>query len=221
MSRLLDLRLIPLFNLYLLLIMIVGVALRWNQYRSVLALVTNFRSRWPKLLGLLKEHGRLILLTWGTVLPLLVTLLLLLGQMYASHRLWPEAGTLDVRRLWEAWPALPFLVLTAAGMIWYDVRGALEVSNFDRAELEKYFDQAEYWLRSWAAPAVRFFTLGYINPRMMVAAEVRSALESASAVMSESLWWVSRQAMLRIACGLSLWGTYALEPWLRRLVGAE
>ena len=40
--------------------------------------------------------------------------------------------------------------------------------------LEKYFDQAEYWLRPWTAPVVRVFTFGYINPRQMVATEVRT-----------------------------------------------
>jgi hypothetical protein len=28
------------------------------------------------------------------------------------------------------------------------------VAELDRAELEKYFDQAEYWPRSWTAPAI-------------------------------------------------------------------
>jgi hypothetical protein len=218
MSWLLDLKLIPLFELYLLLIMILGVWLRFGQYRAVLGLVAAFPGRWPRLLGLLTEHGRLILLTWRTVLPLLVTLGLLLLQFYAGTSVWPEARLLNVRRLLDVWPALPLVVLTWAGMVWYDVRGALDVGSFDRRELERYFDQAEYWLRSWAAPAVRFFTLGYINPRRLVAAEVQDALVSASGVLSESLWWVARQALLRIACGLSLWATWALEPALRRLV---
>ena len=40
---------------------------------------------------------------------------------------------------------------------------------------------------------VRFFTLGYVNPRQMVAAEVRGALVNASQVLNSSLWWMSVQ----------------------------
>jgi hypothetical protein len=220
MSWLFDLKLIPLFELYLLLIMILGVWLRLGQFKAVLGLVAAFPGRWPRLLRLLSEHGRLILFTWRTVLPLLATLALLLVQLWAGTSLWPEARRFDVRRLLDVWPALPVVVAAWAGMVWYDVRGALDVAKVDRAALEGYFDQAEYWLGSWAAPAVRFFTLGYVNPRRLVAAEVQDALVNASGVLSESLWWVARQALLRIACGLSLWAAWALEPALRRLAGS-
>src|SRR5437763_457131 len=56
------------------------------------------------------------------------------------------------------------------------------------------------------------------HARPMVAVEVRAALVSASALLNTTLWWVSIQTGLRIAYGLSLWATYALEPWLRRLL---
>ena len=79
-----------------------------------------------------------------------------------------------------------------------------------RRDANKHFDQAEYWLRSWAAPMVRFFTLGHINPRKMVAEEVRKALLAASAMINSSLWWWIRQVGLRFAFGLSLWLTWAL-----------
>ena len=57
---------------------------------------------------------------------------------------------------------------------------------------------------------VRVFTLGYINPRKIVAVEVRSALESASRIINSSLWWMTIQTSLRLAFGLSLWTSYAL-----------
>jgi hypothetical protein len=52
----------------------------------------------------------------------------------------------------------------------------------------------------------------------MVHEEVRKALESASDMVNSNLWWVSTQTGLRLLCGLSLWGTYAIEPLLRRLL---
>ena len=49
-------------------------------------------------------------------------------------------------------------------MIAFDVWGVVSVSAIDQQEMEKYFDQAEFWLASWTAPVVRIFTLGRINP---------------------------------------------------------
>src|SRR5262249_41772777 len=138
-------------------------------------------------------------------------------QMIASRWLWPEAD-LTLGQLLELWPAWPVVFASAAAMIVFDIRGTWDVAEVDRAELEKYFDQAEYWLRSWTAPVVRFFTFGYINPRAMVAVEVQAALVSASQLINSTLWWVAMQAGLRIACGLALWTTYALQPWLHRLL---
>jgi hypothetical protein len=83
----------------------------------------------------------------------------------------------------------------------------------DRGEVEKYFDQAEFWLRSWAAPVVRTVTFGFINPRRMVAVEVQTALVGASKVLNTNLWWIVLQTALRVGYGLSLWLTYVVtEP---------
>jgi hypothetical protein len=103
-------------------------------------------------------------------------------------------------------------------MLAFDIWGVVSVSAIDQGEMEKYFDQAEYWLRSWTAPVVRIFTLGRINPRHMVAVEVRTALVSSSQLLNSTLWWVVTQAALRIAFGLSLWLAYALEPWLNQIL---
>jgi hypothetical protein len=91
-----------------------------------------------------------------------------------------------------------------------DLYGIVVVGGFDRAQMEQYFDQAEYWLRSRAATVVHIFTLGFINPRRMVATEVRKALVAASELLNTTLWWVSLQVSLRLAFGLSLWLTWAL-----------
>jgi hypothetical protein len=133
----------------------------------------------------------------------------------ASTLLWPQANDFTVARLLEVWPAVPVVLACGAAMLALDVYCCVVVGEVSQAEMEKYFDQAEYWLRSWTAPVVRLFTLGYVNPRQMVAAEVRIALVSASELLNSTLWWVVSQTGLRIAFGLALWGAYALGPWLR------
>jgi hypothetical protein len=216
MSRLLDLRLIPLFNFYLAVFFVIGTVLRLRQYKTFLVLIRTMPGRWPRLFELVKQH-KYIFVTWGTVLPLALMLSLFLINWLASSLVWPYAH-LTIRDLLGVWPALPVVALSGAGMVAFDVYGAMRVGNVDRAQLEKYFDQAEYWLKTWVAPVVRLFTLGYINPRKMVAVEVQAALISASKLLNSTVWWVITQTGLRITYGLSLWLTWALEPWLQRLL---
>jgi hypothetical protein len=220
MSWLLNLSLILVFLVYLTLVFLVGAALRIRDYRHALALILHGPSRWPRLFKLVKEHHS-ILLSWRTVLPLVLSLALIAAHQLTSNFVYPDAAHyLTVRKLGELWPALLIVVPTGAFMIGLDVYSFTHISPLDRPLLEKYFDQAEYWLKPWTAPVVRIFTFGYINPRKMVTKEVRSALEAASRIMSSALWWVSLQTVSRLAFGLALWGTYAVNPWLRWLVGA-
>lgn len=217
MDWLLELRLIRLFEFYLVAIFAISTYLRVQQYRSVLGLVRAVPDRWPRLFELIKKY-RHIFLTWGTLLPLIISFVLLLAHTIATRIIWPQAG-LTVEKLIYLWPALIVVVASGAGMILFDVIGTIQVAEIESEEIEKYFDQAEYWLRSRMAPVVRYLSLGYVNPRQMVADEVKTALVEASRLLNDTLWWVATQASLRIAFGLSLWLTYAFEEWLSRLVG--
>jgi hypothetical protein len=57
---------------------------------------------------------------------------------------------------------------------------------------------------------VHVVTLGFVNPRKMVAEEVRKSLLDASNLLNTTLWWVNTQMALRISFGLSLWLTWAV-----------
>jgi hypothetical protein len=163
---------------------------------------------------------RHIFLTWETLRPTIVVLLLLVVNSLAGWFVWPQASKFTVEDLVEIWPVLPVVIACTAAMAAFDVYGAVWVGQVDQVETEKYFDQAEYWLSGWKAPVVRLFTLGYINPRAMVAQEVRTALEGASTLINDTLRWLMMQTTLRIACGLSLWGSYALFDIVKRLLDA-
>jgi hypothetical protein len=208
-----HLYLIPLFDFYLAAIFLLSTAVRVRQYSAVLTLVRSFPSRWPRLLELVKRH-RSIFLTWETIAPAALALLLMLAQTMASRLLWPEAGQspngLTLARLAEHPLALVIVSLFGLAMLAVDVFFILVVGEIDRPAMEKYFDQAEFWLKSWAAPVVRTVTFGFVNPRKMVAVEVQTALVGASKMLNVTLWWVVLQAALRIGYGLSLWLTYAV-----------
>ena len=95
-------------------------------------------------------------------------------------------------------------------MFGFDFYSLYVVGKIDRVELEKYFDQAEYWLRSRTAHVVRVVTFGRINPRRMVAEEVEKALIAVSDMLNFTLWWVSLQIGLRFFFALAVWVTWAV-----------
>jgi hypothetical protein len=210
MDWLLELRPIRFFSFYLAVMFVLSTARRWGQYQTILSLVVRMQSRWPHLTKLVLAH-RHIFLDWQTLRPLLVTLVLLVSNMLASQLVWPQADQFRVEDLREVWLAVPLVVLTTAAMVAFDVYGMLWVSALDQTLVEGYFDQAEFWLRGWKAPVVRVLSLGYVNPRQMVAQEVRTALQSAAELLHTTLRWVSIQTALRISCGLSLWGSYLAD----------
>jgi hypothetical protein len=213
MNSFLNLSLIRFLDFYLVLLFLAGLVRRIDLYRSVVGLVLNVPGRWPRLLKLVRQH-RTIFLSWSTLMPAILALALAVIQLVASQLIWPEAAQppdgLTVGRLAERWWALALAVPLGLAMIGVDFYGIIVVGRIDRNLLEKYFDQAEYWLRSRTAHVVRIFTLGYINPRRMVATEVQKALLEVSKQLNTTLWWMALQLGLRIAFGLTLWGTWAV-----------
>lgn len=199
--------LIHLFDFYLALAFLLSTAMRVHQYRAVIGLVRAVPDRWPNLLKLVRQHIG-VFLTWSTVLPLFLAFMLSVIHTLATRLVWPHAH-LTLVDLFHHWRLLLIIAPLCAAMLAVDVYSTFKVGEFDREMMQKYFDQAEFWLRSWAAPVVRVFTFGYINPRKMVTVEVRKALIEASKLLNSTLWWVSVQVALRVAFGLALWMTWA------------
>lgn len=199
-------------DFYFTLMFIVGTYRRFNQYRNIGKLAFSGPGRWPKLLQLIQGHHALFL-TWTTLLPLVLGLALSVVQWIASRIIWPDAGKqpggMTPELLGQVWPSLLIILPLAISMFAVDLYFLIRVGTFDRGQLEKYFDQAEYWLNSHTAHVVKYVTFGYVNPRRMVAEEVRKALVSAGDLLNTSLWWWNVQIALRFFFGLSLWLTWA------------
>ena len=209
MSGLANLNLIHFLDLYFVLMFAFGTLRRIVQYREVARLVFKGPARWPRLLELVKTHHT-IFYTWETLGPALLALLLTIAQLVASRYVWPQAN-LTLAELSEWWLGLGLIVPLGLAMVGVDVYFVVMIGTFDRLEMEKYFDQAEYWLRSRTAHVVRIFTLGYVNPRHMVGVEVQKALVEVSRLLQVNLWWMTIQLGLRVAFGLVLWGTWFFE----------
>jgi hypothetical protein len=205
-----DLNLIHLFDFYLAVMFVLGTARRVGQYRAFAGLALSMPGRWPRLLELVRGH-RTVFLTWSTIIPSALALLIWLIQITASRMVWHTA-TLTARDLFTHWLGLLVVLPFAIAMLTLDVYFLIVVGQIDRPTTEKYFDQAEYWLRSPVAPVVRVVTFGKINPRAMVNEEVRKALIGASSLINRSLYWTCVQVGLRVAVGLSLWTAWAFVP---------
>jgi hypothetical protein len=214
MSGILHLNLIHFLDFYFAFMFFIGTVRRFGQYWNIMELVILGPTRWSRLLQLITEH-RVIFLTWSTLIPALMALGLSLLQLLASRAIWPEAGRppegLTIERLLEHPWALVVVVPLSLAMFGMDLYSLYLVASVDRRLMEKYFDQAEYWLRSHTAYVVRFVTIGYVDPRKMVDEEVRKALETVRELLNFTLWWVAIQVGLRFSCGLSLWLTWALS----------
>lgn len=209
-----GLNLIHAFDFYLIFTFLISTARRIGQYQTVGRLVLAGPKRWPHLLKLVTEH-RTLFLTWSTVLPAVLALVVSLLQLWASRLVWPEAGRpphgLTVGMATHYWLAGLFLLPWGLAMVAVDVYAILVVGEIDHSEMEKYFDQAEFWLKSPTAAVVRVVTFGYVNPRRMVHEEVRKALLGASQLLNFNLWWVVGQIGLRVSFGLALWLTWWLS----------
>lgn len=208
-----SLSLIHFLDFYFALMFFAGSIRRLTQYHNVAKLVWAGPQRWPHLMKLLSQY-RTLFWTWSMVLPALLALALWIAQILASRFVFPAAGTtedgLTLARLIEYWPALFAVLPLGLAMASFDVYSLYLVGQIDRELLEKYFDQAEYWLRSRTAHVVRVVSFGYINPRRMVAEEVEKALVEVGDMLNFTLWWVILQMGLRFTFGLSLWLTWAV-----------
>jgi hypothetical protein len=210
MGGVLDLNLINLFTFYLAAVFLISTVRRLRQYHDVVHLAVAAPNRWPRVLEQLRGHW-IMFLTWATLRPAAVALGLLLIQMICSRIIWPTAN-LTLRQLLDEWWLTPVVLIALAAMLAVDVYFIVSVGEVGRREAEIYLDEAEHWLTSWKAPVISLITLGYINPRQMVAVEVKKAVEEGRGLLTRTLWWVSAQAGLRTAYGLTLWVAWALHP---------
>jgi hypothetical protein len=208
-----HLNLIHFLDFYFTFFFLANTMRRWRQYHAIARLALSVPGRWPRLLQLIQQN-KAIVLTWTTFLPGLLALALSILQVLASRLVWPEAGVppqgLTMGRLVEHWHFLVIVIPLFLAVLALDIYSLSFAVTLNREQVEKYFDQAEYWLRSGTAHIVRFFTLGFVNPRNMVTVEVRKALHGFNVLLHTTFSWVIMQTGLRLLFGLSLWLIWVL-----------
>lgn len=210
MSDLLHINLIHLFDFYLASVFLIGTYRRLQLYHDYVRIAVALPNRYPNLVRVLRTHHTLFL-TGATLRPAAFALALLVTQTVCSRLIWPRAAITGEDLLHEWW-MIPAVVSAAVAMLTVDVLGVLRVARIDRAMVEGYLDTAEGWLTSWKTPVLRALTLGFVDPRRIVHAEVRKALEVGRTLVEAALRWMALQAALRVLFGLTLWLTWAWHP---------
>ncbi len=201
-----SVNLLGVLDAYLVLTFLLSTAMRYRQYRALVGIIFSVPGRWPRLFKLVHDH-RAVFLTWPTLMPIAATFVVMLLHAIAYHAVWHTARITPAEVL-DHWISLAGLVIFGAAMLWLDFTTMFDIWQVDRQALERDFDQAEYWLGSWAAPALRVLTFGFINPRRMVNEEVRKALVNATRDLNSMMWWWAVQIAARLLFGLTLWLTW-------------
>jgi hypothetical protein len=200
--------LILIFTCYLAFMFFLSLWRRWEVYWNAIRILMAVRGRWPKLIHQLGEHKSMIL-NWSFFRPAIVAVILTIVQMIASRLIWPQAS-ISWPELQKEWWRVVILLVPLIPMLAVDMYFILRVGKFDHNETVKYLDQAENWL-GWKGPFVRVLTLGIVNPRKMVNAEVQKSLIEMQSTVRSSLWWVVVQTGLRLVFGLTLWTLWATQ----------
>jgi hypothetical protein len=194
--------LIRLFDFYLALAFLVGLWRRRGVYLDAVRIALSTYGKRRRLLERVGGHKHLLLST-DVVRPFLVVVGLTVVQWVCSRLIWPHAN-ISVRDLATVWWQLPIVVAAFLPMFAVDLYFLINVARFDRGSTEVYLDYAETWL-GWRAPVVRVITLGIVNPRRIVDAEMRKSLQQLTASASWAMWWTSVQSGLRVTFGLVIW----------------
>jgi hypothetical protein len=193
---------IRLFDFYLALMLVIGLWRRRRVYWDSIRLIVSTLGRRRRLLGRVGDHKHL-LLSQDVIRPFLIVGGLILVQWICSRLIWPHA-VIRMDEVAAVWWRLLVLIAAFIPMFAVDLYFLIRVGRIDRGETEKYLNQAETWL-GWRAPLVRVATLGFVNPRSMVDAELKKGLEQLGKTASWAMNWAATQAALRLTFGLVIW----------------
>lgn len=202
--------LLALYNLYLIVMFALSTAARYRVYIQVVSLVLALPQRWPKLSQLLLQHCWL-LLNWRTVLPTILTFLLTVVNSAVYYLLLPQA-TLTPRDLIGHVFLATTLGPLAALVVALDAYALSQRGDIRTPELDKQFDQAEFWFSSRWAKVVEWLTLKRVRPRQIVSEHLRSALQTVAQTINWAMWYWTSQLLARLLLALGLWWAWF---WLR------
>lgn len=203
-----ELDLLRAFDVYLWIVLVVGVALRAGHHLRVVKAAVDVGVGCPRLRALVADH-RALLLSRAIIVPLMLTGGILVADVFVGQLVWPAAtvpgGTLleDPRLLAGLAPLLALMLLV-------DVQGIALFTRVDPDRVVAQATRAERFLK--ADDALRTVSFGLLGIRGPVARRVRTALGGFVGSARVTLWHSALQGATRLAVGACLWMWWALGP---------
>lgn len=202
-----KLNLLRLFEHYLLIVFLLSLAVRYQQYRSYLGFLWAVPEKWPSMYALIRKHTR-VLLTWTMLIPAGIAFAIYAVHYVSLRWVWRESNV-DLAQLsghWEA--ALPLLLLGMA-MLAFDLRSLLATSRVEFAEIEANLNKGEFALTSRTAKLVRFLSFRRLDASRIVEDRIADTMLSLRLVFLRQLRQQSFHTILRMAFGCLLWASWA------------
>lgn len=202
-----ELNLLLLFERYLLLMFVLSLAVRYQQYRAYLGFLWAMPDKWPSMYALLKKHLR-IFRTWTMLVPVGIALGIYAVHFVSQRLIWREAA-IDARQLAdEAWAIVPVLLFGGA-MLYYDLRAIFSASRVDFNAIETNLQKGEFALTSRTVKLVKYLTLNRLDVNKVVESRVTDTLFGLRLAFMRQLRQQSFHTILRMTFGCLLWATWA------------
>ncbi|MDG2391318.1 MAG: hypothetical protein P8M30_18580 [Planctomycetaceae bacterium] len=207
-TTLAALNLITLFEWYLLATFFFSLAIRYQLYRSYVALFWSMPEKWPAMYDLVKKHSR-SLLNWTMTIPVGIMLAIYLIHMVSYRLIWDDAEIAPPDLWASAEVFLPVIALMAA-MFYFDFKGLFQVTPVNFKDLETNLRHGEIALNSNVSKWVRRLTFNRVDPHQMVETRVADTMQWIRSAFLEQLRYQSFHTMVRISFGFLLW-----TAWVR------
>jgi len=202
-----HINLITLFEWYLLMTFLFSLAIRYQLYRSYVALFWSMPERWPAMYDMIKKHSRSFL-NWTMTIPVGIMLAIYLIHTLSYRLIWDDAEIVppDLLGSWEVF--LPVMSLMMA-MFYFDFRGLFQMAPVNFTDLETNLRHGEYALNSNVSKWVRRLTFNRVNPHQIVESRVADTMQWIRTAFLEQLRYQSFHTMVRITFGFLLWVSWA------------
>lgn len=207
-STIAKINLLALFDLYLIGIFVLGILLRYHQYRTIIRFVREVPDRWPNLYAVVKEE-RALFLNRATLVPIFGALAIMVIHTALYRFIWSSA-TISIEQLQKQWLLLTWTAICGLVMIFFDLRVLFSLRSYELKPIEEKLEQAEFWLSSWVSSAVKVVTLGLVKPTKKVRGELRKAISDSIKSMDRILYQWMIQIGLRFLFGFSLWTAWSV-----------
>jgi hypothetical protein len=202
-----ELDLLPGLERYLFLAFVVGLAVRFRQYRTILGFCMKFPRQWPRLFEVAARYKG-VFFTWTTLVPVGVTLLVLAAHSVCYHFVWHEAHV-AAADLAENWALAVPVVLLAGLMLYLDIGALFGAGKFDIDAVERDLNRGEAVLRPRTAWTIRAATMFLVNPSRLVAKKVETALVAFNVALIHQMRRWAFHTAVRVCFGFSLWLAFA------------